>query len=69
MRELSGSDLFDWNTLEIWLEIGGKNLTERAYERVRYILENHKPMPLPDGAAEAMRSIIEDYEDELRIKK
>jgi len=65
MREMSRSDLFDWNTREAWIQAGGKDLVERAYERVRHILENHKPMPLPEGAAATMRSIIEEFEAEL----
>ena len=67
MRELSRSDLFDWNTREVWVEAGEKDLTERAYERARYILENHKPKPLPNGAVETMRKILVDYEEELGI--
>lgn len=69
MRAMSRSDLFDWNTREAWVEAGEKDLTERAYERVRFILENHKPKPLPEGAIEMMRSIIGDYEAELGGKK
>lgn len=67
MREISQSNVFDRNAREVWVGTGGKDLTERAYEKARSILEKHKPNPLPKGAAEAMRSMVEDCEKELGI--
>ncbi|MFQ5842468.1 MAG: trimethylamine methyltransferase family protein, partial [Thermodesulfobacteriota bacterium] len=67
MRELSQSTLFDRNMRDVWVAAGEKDLTDRAYEKARYILQHHKPKPLPRGAAETMRSIVEDYEAELGI--
>lgn len=67
MRELSQSSLFDRNARDFWVAAGGKDLAERAYEKVRHILEHHRPIPLPKGAAETMRSIVEDFEAELGI--
>lgn len=67
MRELSRSTLFDRNMRDVWVAAGAKDLTDRAYEKARYILKHHKPKPLPKGAAETMRSIVEDYEAELGI--
>ena len=68
MRSMSQSKLFDRRNRESWMKkTGGKDLTERAYEEALHVLENHKPLPLPDGAAETMRSIIEDYEAELKV--
>jgi trimethylamine--corrinoid protein Co-methyltransferase len=46
---------------------GGRDLTERAYEQAQYILENHKPAPLPEGTDRAMRAIVEEYEEELGV--
>jgi trimethylamine--corrinoid protein Co-methyltransferase len=67
MRTLSQTDLFDRRNRSGWLsKTGGKDLTERAYERALSILEEHVPIQLPEGATEAMQSIIEDYEAELR---
>ncbi|MCP4687650.1 MAG: Trimethylamine methyltransferase MttB [Desulfobacterales bacterium] len=66
MRNMSRADLFDRMDRDAWLErTAGKNLVERAYEKARWILENHRPPPLPKGVAEAMRSIVEEYEREL----
>ncbi len=67
MRNMSRSKLFNRENREDWIEkTGGKDLTERAYEVALHIIENHKPLPLPDGAAKTMRSIVEDYEIELK---
>ncbi|NIS67734.1 MAG: Trimethylamine methyltransferase MttB [Proteobacteria bacterium] len=67
MKEISQTYLFDRNMRDDWVAAGGKDLTERAYEKARYILGRHKPKPLPKGAAETMRSIVKDYEVELDI--
>ncbi|MDM8553405.1 trimethylamine methyltransferase family protein [Desulfococcaceae bacterium HSG7] len=67
MRSMSRSKLFDRQNREAWIKnTGGKDLTERAYEEALHILENHTPPPLLNGAAETMRSVIEDYENELK---
>jgi trimethylamine--corrinoid protein Co-methyltransferase len=61
--------LFNRENREAWMEkTGGKDLTECAYEEALHVLENHKPIPLLNGAAETMRSIIEDYEVELKTR-
>ncbi len=66
MRNMSRADLFDRMDRDAWLErTGGKDLVERAYEKARWILENHRPPPLPKGVAETMRSIVEEYEKEV----
>jgi len=70
MKKMSRSNLFDRRKRDAWLEkTGGKNLTERAYDEVKHILKSHRPLPLPDGAAESMRSIIEEYESELTARR
>ena len=70
MRSMSQSKLFDRRNRESWMKkTGGKDLTERAYEEALHVLENHKPLPIPDGAAETMRAIIEDYEAELKADR
>ena len=43
-------------------KIGGKGIIERAYEKARFLIENHKSMALPEGAAEAMKVIIKECE-------
>ncbi|MDH3825961.1 MAG: trimethylamine methyltransferase family protein [Desulfobacterales bacterium] len=67
MRDFSQNNLYDRHARDVWVEQGSKNLTERAYEKARYIIENHKPEPLPQGAAAAMQTIAAEYEAELGI--
>jgi len=68
MDRMSRTYLFDRRKREIWLrKTGGRDLTTRAYEEAARILDTHTPLPLPAGAAEAMREIIEEYEAELAL--
>ncbi len=63
MRSMSQSDLFDCMERDTWAnKIGGKGIVERAYEKARFLIENHKPMALPEGASEAMKAIIKECE-------
>jgi len=67
-REQSQNRLIDRRMRDAWLAEGGKDLTERAYEEAKRILENHKPDPLPNGAAETMREIVDSAEEEYGLK-
>jgi trimethylamine--corrinoid protein Co-methyltransferase len=67
MRSLLSFDLFDRRNRSAWVsKMGGRDILERAYERASQILTDHEPAPLPDGAEEQMRFIIEQYESELQ---
>ena len=48
---------------------GSTDIHQRAMEQVRYILENHKPDPLPDTVTDTLRGIVEEAEKELGISK
>jgi len=48
---------------------GGQPIRERAYEAAIDILKNHNPIPLPQGAPETMREIVEEFEKELKMDK
>ncbi len=67
MRSQSQPKLIDRRTREDWESAGRTDIYERAMEEVRYILENHKPDPLPEGSAETIRAIVEESEAELGI--
>ena len=67
MRTQSQPKLIDRRTREDWESAGRTDIYERAMEEVRYILENHRPDALPDGATETIRSIVEESEAELGI--
>jgi trimethylamine--corrinoid protein Co-methyltransferase len=47
--------------------VQGKDMTERAYEVALEVLQNHKPYPLPEGAAETMSEIVFEFEKELKL--
>lgn len=51
--------LFDRNTYETWQERGGKNMAERASERVNQILAEHKVEPPSEAARKRLREIVE----------
>ena len=70
MRNLSQTQLFDRGSREHWEKnMGSKDLTQRAYERARDIIDNHTPMPLADGAGETMTDIIAEYEAKIKKDK
>jgi trimethylamine--corrinoid protein Co-methyltransferase len=67
MRSQSQPKLIDRRTREDW-EAGGKtDIYQRALEEARYILENHKPEPLPENVLTTIRSIVEESEAELGV--
>ena len=68
-KESSQAKLIDRRSLEAWEKQGSKDISERANEEAKKILENHKPIPLPDDAAKEIRRIIEDAEGELAERK
>lgn len=57
-RERWYPDLFERKTYDMWIGEGGKNLAERASERVTHLLSNHKPEPLPPDVIEKLRQIV-----------
>ena len=62
-RTQSTAQLFDRNTREAWINTSaGKDLTERAYAKATAILENHQPPALPDGAAETINGLLDEFE-------
>ncbi len=67
MKELSQNTLFDRSLRDVWIAAGGKDLTERAYEKARHVLQNYKPKPLSEGAVGDMQKIVAGYEKELGI--
>lgn len=52
-----------------WEEAGSKDLTQVAREEALYILNNHKPEPLPSHVASRLSSIIADAEEEFGVNK
>jgi trimethylamine--corrinoid protein Co-methyltransferase len=70
MQNQSRTELFDRRTRDNWMEkTGGEAMRERAYEAAINILENHKPCPLPEGAAEILRAMVIEFDKEQGLKK
>ena len=46
----------------------GEGMTERAYSAAARILEEHQPHPLPDGAADTLRKIVDEFDKEQALK-
>ena len=69
MRSQSQPKLIDRKTREDWEAAGRTDIYQRALEEARYILENHKPEPLSKEVLATMRSIVEEAEAELGVKK
>ncbi len=67
MRSQSQPKLIDRRMREDWEATGSKDIYQRSLEEARYILENHKPDPLPDGVLATIRSIVEEAEVELGV--
>ena len=67
MRTQSQPKLIDRRMREEWRADGRTDIYHRALAEARYILENHKPDPLPDDVLATIRSIVEEAEAELGI--
>jgi trimethylamine--corrinoid protein Co-methyltransferase len=67
--EQSQPQLIDRTMRESWEVNGSKDLSQKAEEKAKEILETHKPTPLPQGVAEKLALIREDAEKELGILK
>jgi trimethylamine--corrinoid protein Co-methyltransferase len=67
MGEQSQPELIDRQMREIWERDGSTTAYERAVTKAKWILENHKPDPLPDEVLKKIRSIIDETEKEMGI--
>lgn len=67
MRQQSTPDLIDRRVRGTWEKAGATTAYERALKKVRYILENHEPEPLPEEVLEKIRSIVTKTEKQMGI--
>jgi len=51
-------DLFERGIYSDWKQKGGRSLGERAAERVKKILDEHKPEPLPDDILARLHEVV-----------
>jgi trimethylamine--corrinoid protein Co-methyltransferase len=57
-------ELFERYNYDDWMARGGKTLAERAADRVKTILTEHQPEPLPKEVVEAVHAIVARAEAE-----
>ena len=69
MKSQSQAYLIDRRMREDWEAGGGKDMYQRAHDKMTHILETHKPAPLPDNVLATIRSIVEEAEKELGVFK
>jgi trimethylamine--corrinoid protein Co-methyltransferase len=62
-RERWYPKLINRDNYDNWQAKGGKDLGQRAAERVKEILAEHKAEPLPDDVAQAVHAIVERAEE------
>ena len=60
---MSRSITLDTNLATVKLN-GDRALYKAAYEAAAKILAEHQPHPLPDGAAGALREIVDEFDKE-----
>ena len=65
MRERWTPHLFGQETWEEWEAAGRPSARERAHERVKQILAEHEPEPLPDDVAAELDRIVERHRRSL----
>jgi trimethylamine--corrinoid protein Co-methyltransferase len=68
MKRQSNPELIDRKMRAAWETAGATSAYDRAMDKVRYILENHKPDPLSEGVLEKIRSIVVETEKEMGIQ-
>jgi trimethylamine--corrinoid protein Co-methyltransferase len=67
MRSQSQPELIDRKMRAGWEKAGATNAYQRAVTKAQWILENHRPEPLPDEVLAKIRSIIVETEREMGI--
>lgn len=67
MRTQSRSSVIDRRMRGVWLEDGGKDFSERAYEVARSILESYKPEQLSEKIQAELRAIVVETEIEFGV--
>jgi trimethylamine--corrinoid protein Co-methyltransferase len=61
-EEVWEPELIDRNIHQNWLAAGSPTIRDRARDKVKTILQEHRPVPLEAGFKKAIRGIVEKYE-------
>ena len=67
MRDQSRPEFIDRRMRAAWQASGAATAYQRAVEKARWILANHRPDPLPGEVLEAIRRIVVETESELGV--
>jgi len=67
MRQQSKPELIDRKMRGTWEKAGATTAYERAMNKVRHILETHRPEPLPEDVLASIRAIVEETEKQMGI--
>ncbi len=67
MRITSRPTLIDRSRREDWMNKGGKDIYQRAWDEARNVLETHKPDRLGEKIISNLQTIIAETEKELGI--
>jgi trimethylamine--corrinoid protein Co-methyltransferase len=59
MRRQSKPKLIDRHTRGAWESKGGKDLTQKAKEEAKRIIDTHQPDPLSDDIKKTLREIVD----------
>jgi trimethylamine--corrinoid protein Co-methyltransferase len=65
MGQHSRPELIDRSRMQKWEASGAKDSYQRAVEKTRDILKNHRPEPLPEKVQKEIRLIITDTQEKL----
>jgi len=68
MRGQSQPELIDRQTRAVWEKAGATTAYQRATAKARWILENHRPDPLPEEVLRKIRAIVTDTEQQMGIR-
>jgi trimethylamine--corrinoid protein Co-methyltransferase len=69
MSRQSRPELIDRKMRDAWEKAGATSAYERATAKAKWILENHNPEPLSNEIVDRIRTIIDETEKEMEIKK
>ncbi len=67
MRTQSQPEFIDRSMRETWERKGSLQAHQKAMQKVRQILETHKPEPLPREVLDKIRAIVVETEKEMGI--
>ena len=65
IQDHSQPEFMDRSRMEKWKAAGARDSYQRALEKTRDILQNHRPEPLPEKVLADIRSIIAETQREL----